>query len=55
MNNAVFLAEPFRNETYFFLAPFLGKCILDSPGENFPYIVDHAVEQPLDVNLDPPP
>ncbi len=42
-------------EAYFPLAPLLSECILGPPGENFPYIVDHAVEQPLDVDFDPPP
>src|SRR5512136_1505926 len=37
------------------LSPLLSEGILGSPGEKFPYIVDHAVEQPLDVNLNPPP
>ena len=41
-------------EAYIPPAPLLSEGILGSPGENFPYIVDHAVEQPLDVNLDPP-
>ena len=43
------------DEVYFSLVSLLSECILGSPGENFPYIVDHAVEQPLDVNPDPPP
>jgi len=33
-----------RYEAYFPLAPLLSECILGSPGQKFPYVVDHAVE-----------
>ncbi len=38
-------------------SPFLllSEGIIGSMGENFPYVMDHTVEQPLDVNLNPPP
>ena len=42
-------------EAYFPLAALLSECILGSAGQKFSYVVDHAVEQPLDVDLDPPP
>ena len=43
-----------RYETYCPFAPLLSEGIPRSPGENLPYIVDHTVEQPLNVHLDPP-
>jgi hypothetical protein len=33
-----------RYKAYFPLSPLLSECILGSPGQKFPYVVDHAVE-----------
>ena len=41
-------------EAYFPLAPLLSECILGAPGQKFPYVVNHAIEQPLYVDLDLP-
>jgi len=48
------LSESCATKAYCFLGPLLAKCILESKVEDFSYIVNHAVEQPLDVNLDLP-
>ena len=38
-----------------FSFPPLSVCILQTVSEDFSYIVHHAVEQPLDIDLDLPP
>ena len=50
-----FFDQILRYETYSPFVPLLSEGIPRSPGEDLPYIVDHTVEQPLNVHLDPPP
>ena len=39
-----FSNEFFGIKASFFLRPFSSECILESAGQKFPYVVNHAVE-----------